>query len=59
VLGVSQYAMQADCNAVWSHCVQSMPLQLVWHGPATVVVHISCKSHVHIIIVMMTRDPIL
>ena len=24
-----------------------------------VVEHMSCKSHVHIIIVMMTRDPIL
>jgi hypothetical protein len=26
---------------------------------ATDVEHMSCKSHVHIIIVMMTRDPIL
>jgi hypothetical protein len=28
-------------------------------GVMECVEHMSCKSHVHIIIVMMTRDPIL
>ena len=46
VLGL--WASHSAC--AWRNCC--LPSMIV-------VEHMSCKSHVHIIIVMMTRDPIL